>query len=86
MGNLTEARQGKAGREMSSTIGDPWLVMGPIPAQISKDNQSTVGPQMFLHHLTQKRVLNLFVKKKVDRLCSPCKLNSEVLKKGVSPS
>ena len=74
-GHLTEATQGKAGRGeqmwMSSTMCDPCLVMGPIPAQISKDNQSTGGPQMFLHHLTQKRVLNLFVKKK----CGPAVLS-----------
>ena len=69
-GHLTEERQGKAGREMSSTIGDPWLVMGPIPAPISKDNQSTGGPQMFVHHLNQKRVLNLFVKKKMWTSCA----------------
>ena len=88
-GHLTEATQGKAGRGeqmwMSSTMCDPCLVMGPIPAQISKGNQSTGGPQMFLHQLNQKRVLNLCVKKNLDQLCSPCKPTSEVLKKGVSP-
>ena len=63
-GHLAKARQGKAGREMSSTICDACLVIGPILAQISKHNQSTGGPRMLLHHLTQKRVLNLFVKKK----------------------